>query len=369
MSDDRTRGVAARRLAIDVLTRIEEDGAYANLALRAALDRSDLDERDRAFVTELVYGTTRMRRACRHLVTRHRDGGVRPRVRAALDLGAYQLAFAGTPPHAAVDTTVAATSKAARGVVNAVLRRIAADVAAGVDWPDAATELSYPDHVVSQITARLGEQRGRAALEAMNQPATTHVRDDGYVQDPASQAVVDVLGAGRGDLVLDLCAAPGGKATGLAATGATVIAGDVTPARAGLIATNARRLGSDVTVVVADGARAPFGDGTFDHVLVDAPCSGLGVLRRRADARWRIEVDAPVRLAALQTRLLDEAFRVVKPGGGVVYSVCTLTRAENDDVADTVTAGSETLRRTLEPTAEHDGMFIAAWRCGPGPAA
>src|SRR5690606_11596809 len=117
----------------------------------------------------------------------------------------------------AVDTTVAATSKAARGVVNAVLRRIAADVSAGVDWPDAATELSYPDHVVAQITARLGVERGRAALEAMNQPATTHVRVDGYVQDPASRVVVESLDARTGDLVLDMCAAPGGKATGLAA--------------------------------------------------------------------------------------------------------------------------------------------------------
>lgn len=362
MTSTPSSGVHVRRTAIDLLVRINEEGAYANLALSAALDRSGLAERDRAFVTDLVYGTTRMRRACRHLVSRHRDGGVKPRIQAALDLGAYQLAFAGTPPHAAVDTTVAATTKHARGLVNAVLRRVAADVAAGIEWPDLATELSYPDWIVDELVARLGPDRARSALDAMNTPATTHVRDDGYVQDPASQFVVECVGATPGERVLDLCAAPGGKATGLAAIGAVVVAADLTWSRAGLVAGNAERLRSDLAVVASDGTDAPFAPATFDRVLVDAPCSGLGVLRRRPDARWRIDDDAPERLGELQRDLLTEAFRLTRPGGTVIYSVCTLTRAENDGVADTITGGAETLRRTLEPDVDHDGMYVVTWQ-------
>lgn len=357
-------GVAVRRAALDVLGRIEEEGAYANLATNAVLGRSDLADRDRHFVTELVYGTTRMRRACEHLVRRHRDGDMSPRVAAALRLGAYQLAFGGVAPHAAVSTTVDAAPKPARGLVNAVLRRIADDVSAGITWPDRATELSYPDWIVGALTERLGSEAAAAALEAMNRAATTHVRDDGYVQDAASQRVVESVGAGPGQLVLDACAAPGGKATGLAATGASVVAADPAPARARLIVANRDRLGLALPVVVADGAASPYRDGAFDRVLVDAPCSGLGVLRRRPDARWRIGPDAPARLAELQVVILRDAARVVAPGGTLVYSVCTLTEAENHGVVAAVALDGFELEgtETLIPDDDADGMFVARWR-------
>ncbi len=362
---DRDAGVAARRQALEALVRIETEGAYANLVTNAILDRSGLEPRDRHFVTDLVYGTTRMRRACDHLVDRHRRGDVSARVGAALRLGAYQLAFADVAPHAAVDATVAASPKPARGLVNAVLRRVADDVAAGIEWPDDATRLSYPSWIVATLTDRLGAEAALAALEAMNRPAITHTRDDGYVQDPASQRVVDALGAGPGDLVLDLCAAPGGKSTGLAATGAHVIAGDHTANRAGLVVGNAARLGHRLPVVVADGTQAPFASGRADRVLVDAPCSGLGVLRRRPDGRWNIDAAAPARLAALQAALVEEAARLVAPGGTLVYAVCTLTAAENQGVVDRIElpADFESVAvETLTPDDEHDGMFIATWR-------
>ncbi|HEU5082174.1 MAG TPA: transcription antitermination factor NusB [Acidimicrobiales bacterium] len=357
-------GVAVRRVALEVLVRIDEEGAYANLATNAVLDRSDLPERDRHFVTELVYGTTRMRRACDHLVARHRQGGVTPKVAAALRLGAYQLAFGGVAPHAAVSTTVEAAPKPARGLVNAVLRRVADDVSAGIDWPDIATELSYPDWVVAAVVERLGPEAGRRALEVMNRPATTHVRADGYVQDLASQDVVAAVGAQPGERVLDCCAAPGGKATGLASTGASVVAADPSAARIGLVVENAERLGHRVPVVVADAAASPYRDGAFDRVLVDAPCSGLGVLRRRPDARWRIDADAPERLAQLQVRILEEVARLVRPGGTLVYSVCTLTEAENDGVVRAARLpGLDLLdTETIVPDEDHDGMYVARWR-------
>ena len=168
-----------------------------------------------------------------------------------------------------------------------------------------------------------------AALEVMNEPASVTERPDGYVQDEASQLVVSAVEAGPGDLVLDLCAAPGGKATLLAEGGASVVAADVRPGRVGLVAANATRTGARLSVVTADGTRPPWRAASFDRVLVDAPCSGLGTLRRRADLRWRVDPDAVARLAALQRRLLGAAADLVRPGGVLVSSVCTLTVDES----------------------------------------
>lgn len=328
-------GAASRRVAIDALVRIDRDQAYANLVLSELLDRSSLSDQDRRFVTELVYGTTRMRRACDHLVDRFVLSELDAQVRAALRIGAYQIAFLGTPPHAAVNATVGAVSGKGRSVVNAVLRRVAA---APVEYPDQATELSYPDWIVERLIADLGSEDAVAALEAMNEAATTSVRDDGYIQDPASQQVVATMAAAPGELVIDLCAAPGGKATGLAASGATVLAGDRRRRRVELMRRNAERIGADIVPFVADGTRPPIRNGTADRVLIDAPCSGLGSLRRRADARWRIDAEAPERLAELQVELVVAGLELLKPGGTLVYSVCTLTDAESTGVLETVVA-------------------------------
>jgi 16S rRNA (cytosine967-C5)-methyltransferase len=318
---------SARRVAYEALQRIDHDGAYANLALPALLERSDLDRRDRAFATDLVYGTTRMRRACDYALDRFVTKEPAPAIRTLLRLGAYQLLFAGVPAHAAVHDTVALAPKRATAFVNAVLRRTAA---APVDWPDAATRLSYPEWIVGRLVAELGEADAVAALERMNEPPPVTARADGYVQDVASQWVADLVEARPGDRIADLCAAPGGKATRLAADGAAVVAADVRPARARLIAANADRLGtSGVTVVVADATAPPFRPASFDRVVVDAPCSGLGALRRRPDARWRLRPDDIDALAALQARILPAARALVRPGGTLVYSVCTLTAAES----------------------------------------
>lgn len=337
-----------RRVAVDALVRIDEGGAYANLALGPVLDRSGLDARDRGLVTELVYGTTRMRRACDWLVDRFVTGD-RPldaRTRAALRLGAHQLVHLGQPPHAAVATAVGAAPKRSRGLVNAVLRKLAAEPAAARTFPGPADALSYPDWVVDRLVADLGEADALAALEAMNEGAAATVRADGYTQDRASQWVADLVGAGAGERVLDLCAAPGGKATALASAGAQVVAADVRPARVGLVAGNARRTGTAerVHAVVADGRRPPFAPATFDRVLVDAPCSGLGVLHRRADARWRVTPESVDRLARLQAELVLAAADLVRPGGLLVVSVCTLTARETTGV-DSVVAD---LRPDLE---------------------
>ncbi|MDP1818923.1 MAG: transcription antitermination factor NusB [Acidimicrobiales bacterium] len=316
--------ISARQVALDALDRIERDGAYANLVLPELLERTGLAARDRHFATELVYGTTRMRRACDFLVDRFLTRDLDLRVRNALRLGAYQLHFLQMAPHAAVGETVEVAPKAARSLVNAVLRRVSAGT---VEWPDDATRLSYPDWMVGRLAVDLGEVDALRSLEVMNTAPSVTERADGYVQDLASQWVAEAVGAAPGERVVDLCAAPGGKALLLAASGARVVASDIRPGRARLVAANA--LGrAELPVVVADAVCAPFRPASFDAVLVDAPCSGLGVLRRRPDARWRVDADAPERLGGVQRALVDAACALVRPGGRLVYSVCTLTDAE-----------------------------------------
>ncbi|MEY2754927.1 MAG: hypothetical protein RJB65_1285, partial [Actinomycetota bacterium] len=307
---------SARSVALRCLRRIEHEGAYANIVTPAELERSSLSDRDRRFVTDLVYGTTRMRRACDALLGRFLVSEPEPEVRTVLRLGAYQIAYAGVAPHAAVSATVDLAPRRASGFVNAVLRKVAA-VPMGDDlWASPAERLSMPDWVFDRYVAECGLDDALASLATMNLPAAATERADGYVQDIGSQWVAAAVPCAAGDLALDVCAAPGGKSTAMAARGATVVAADLQPQRVGLVAANAARLGATgVLPVVADALHGPWADGSFDHVLLDAPCSGLGTLRRRADARWRVAADDVASLAELQRQMLLAAAPLVRPGG------------------------------------------------------
>lgn len=362
----------ARALAAKVLRRIEQGDAYANLVLGPELERSRLDERDRRFVTDLVYGTTRMRRACDALVDRFLHTEPEPDVRSLLRLGAYQLHYAGVAVHAAVGETVGLAPARARGFVNAVLRKVASTP---MVWPSLAVELSYPDWLVDRLTGELGETEARSMLAAMNEAPAVTERDDGYIQDLGSQWVAAAVPASEGDLVLDVCAAPGGKATAIAARGATVIAADLQPHRVRLIADNVRRLrATDVLCATSDATAPSFTPESFDHVLIDAPCSGLGTLRRRPDARWRVSAADVDTLAALQRTMLAACAPLVKPGGSLTYSVCTVLAAESVDhpmpqgfepIAESP-AGSWTPFgtgwRVLPHHADTDGMVLLRYR-------
>ena len=374
-------GVAARQLAVDALVRIDSGGAYANLTLPPMLERSGLSDRDRAFVTELVYGTTRMQRSCDWLVDRFLPDPSRidATARAWLRLGAFQLAFLDTPPHAAVGATVESAPRKLKGLCNAVLRKVSGSLP--VEWPDDAVRVSQPDWIVNRLITDLGHDPAIAALEEMNRPATVTMRDDGYVQDLGSQWVAEAVGAAPGDRVLDVCAAPGGKATYMAGQGAAVVAADARAGRVGLVTRNAESLDlgpERLVAVAADGTAPPFRPGSFDKVLLDAPCSGLGALRRRPDARWRIAPDDIDHLAELQKRLLTAALAVVRPGGEVVYSVCTVTAAETVALDQWLAATRpevEALAPPAEPwaplgrgalllpqTAGTDGMYLLRLR-------
>jgi 16S rRNA (cytosine967-C5)-methyltransferase len=402
-----------------------EDGAYANLALPSLLGRSGLGPPDRAAVTDLVYGSLRLRGALDHALrplSRQPLERLEPLVLRGLRLGAYELLFGGTAAHAAVAETVGAVARAGHGgqagYVNAVLRRLAA---APPTWPDPATDPagwattrgSHPAWVVSEALARLGPEETVALVEADNarpevtlratpgrtdrdellaelaaagvaarpsslspdclllergDPAGLAAVREGraVVQDAASALVAPSLGAAPGELVADLAAGPGGKSGHLAALGARVLAVERQPGRARLVAATARRLGvaDRLHTVVGDGRRPPLRHGGADAVLVDAPCSNLGSLRRRPEARWRHGPDELAELVALQLALLEAAADAVRPGGPVLYSVCTWTRAETDGVVAELLDRRPELRldstRQLWPHRDGaDGMFLA----------
>jgi 16S rRNA (cytosine967-C5)-methyltransferase len=359
----------ARAAAFVVLQRVFEDDAYADRALRTAA--AQLDERDRALAQRLSYGAVQRVRTLDHAIEtlgRRRVARLDAPVRAALRLGAYQLAFVdAVARYAAVNESVELVRRAglerAVAFTNAVLRRLADGIGPLVDSlpeasaAEAALKHSYPDWIAETWWDELGPVAARQLMRALNEPAPTVVRlirgeidgtpdadipgawhvarvderalADGRVwpQSAASQLVGLAVGSRDGERTLDLCAAPGGKATMLAGE---VTAVEVNEARARELEATARRLGAtDVRVVVADGRELPAELAGFDRALVDAPCSGLGVLNRRPDLRWRA-----LPLPKLQLDLLRAAAERVRSGGSIVYSVCTINAEEAEDVVD-----------------------------------
>jgi 16S rRNA (cytosine967-C5)-methyltransferase len=372
-----------RRVAQQVLLRVFEEGAYADRAFAAAA--SALDERERGFAQQLAYGSVQRVRTLDHatatLAGRAVDGLDAP-VRAAVRLGAYQLAYLdGVPTRAAVHESVELVREAglekAVGFTNAVLRRLAEGARSFVEAlpegtaAEAALKHSYPDWVAELWWRELGGEEALALMKAQNEPPETAVRlnrrkpesaaldgtpdpvlpdalrvdridaaalEQGLVwpQSRGSQLAGLAVGARESERTLDLCAAPGGKATQLAGE---VVAVEKHPGRARQLEENCARLGAaNVTVVCADALHLPRELTGFDRALVDAPCSGLGVLNSRADLRWR---SGP--LPELQRDLLRVAAERVRPGGTVLYSVCTINSEENEDVVDTSGLAAEPL--------------------------
>lgn len=388
-----------RRSAAESLDRIMRSGAYANtLVATTSVDPVD----DHGFYQRLVYTALRflpaIDRALATSSSRPLDK-VDPYALAVMRIATAEMRYLSTEPYAAVNEAVEAVATSrlarARGFVNAALRSVAEQPPAG------AWELidSYPEPLVNLLGDDLGGAAAEAFLTASNEPAPTGIRfrgldgggfatryadpevDDvvalessGFVDiiDPASAAVAEAVAARPGDIVVDLAAAPGGKTRALGdAVGATgLVAGsDIHPRRLQRAAQR-HRTPDSIRWVVADGTQSPFRDASADRVLVDAPCTGLGTMRRRPEIRYRFSPGAPARYRTVQRQLVEEALRIVRPGGRVVYSVCTVTAAETKGVLEElgfhgpptplgIPWGDGTL---LGPhIAGTDGMFIAAF--------
>ena len=383
-----SRGSDTRRLALEVLADVTHGGAYANIALPKALAASGLDSRDRGFVTELVYGSLRRQGELDTViahVAKRPTTDIDQEVLEVLRLGAYQLLFLRVPGHAAVDESVNFAKShglsRASGFVNGILRSVTREPVEhwlGVIEASETSEHSHPVWIAREIEKALAESGAvaelGAALEANNEApmvclaclpglseqgdADEHTRFSPWgvtlpggdpsldrrmaegtarVQDEGSQlaalaliAVGPVVPATR---FLDMCAGPGGKTALLAATalhfGGHVTAIEAMPHRVRLVQDSVRavsRNDPDVVSVREGDSRKIAGE--FDRILLDAPCSGLGALRRRPEARWRKRPESLVELTVLQAELLDAGLRALAPGGVLAYVTCSPVVAE-----------------------------------------
>ena len=419
----------ARTCALRVVRRVFEDDAYADRAFTA--EAAGLEPRDRALAMALAYGTVQRCATLDHVAAQLTDRRLErldPPVLAVLRLGLYELLYmGGAAEHAAVNENVELAKQArphAAGLVNAVLRRGAREgpaILEGLndDSPQAAAVLhSVPGWLASKWWDELGADEARALLAVVNDPAENALRvnslrattsqvaaalpvpnrpapdlPEGLVldgpfdvqgselwasgqvqpQSRASMLVSRILAPRPGERVLDLCAAPGGKTTHLAALmedRGEVVAVERHPGRASALErTRARMRASCVKVEVGDAA-IPRTDGPFDKILVDPPCTGLGTLQSRPDLRWRARPEAVGELAALQARILGTAAQALAPGGALVYSVCTISRAEGDQVIDAFLRehrdfAAERRLQLLPHRDGTDGFFIARLRRAP----
>jgi 16S rRNA (cytosine967-C5)-methyltransferase len=383
-------GLAARRIAADILENVLRRRRPLDLELEgdAHPGFALLAERDRALTRKLVATVLRRLGTLHHLTGKFLERGFpadAPRVETALLIGAAQILFLDVPDHAAVDLSVRlvqADRRAARfpGLINAVLRRITQEGATLLAELDTAA-LDTPEWLYRRWRATYGDDTARKiALAHRNEPPldltvktdaevlaqrlrgrvlpTGTVRttmqgqvallpdyNEGswWVQDAAAALPARLLGQVAGHTVADLCAAPGGKTAQLAFAGAAVTAVDRSASRLARVRENLARLGLSAELVAADATE--WQAGPFDAVLVDAPCSSTGTIRRHPDIAWlKHEADIAT-LVALQRRLLDRAAALVKPGGRIVYCVCSLEPEEGEEQIATLLARDATLRR------------------------
>lgn len=410
--------VSSREVARRVLDRIDKDGAWATPALDGELARAGLDDRDRRLASELVYGVLRHRTRLDRALSAHANlKKTQAKVVTALRIAAYQLLFLDRiPGHAAVNDAVAAAREVGGpkvgGFANAVLRNLSRAgepplpegdlelatslprwildelaATAGADLPAIAAAFAQSAPLIARANLRKTTREALIAelalagvtatpvgtamalrLEELGDPArsASFVAGRWTVQDLGAQAVALAAAPRAGQRILDACAGVGGKATHLAELiddRGTIDAADQSATKLGLCRETAARLGltsiNTITCDLLDPA-APLA-AAYDLIVLDAPCSGLGVLRRHPDAKWRLQPADVPRLAQLQRQLLDAMVPRLAPGGTLIYSVCTFTRAEGpDQIAQLVARSGLRLieeHRTWPPDA--DGFYLA----------
>ncbi len=401
-----------RQCCVAALIEWEKGRAFSDEILHLALERERLAPLDRAFFMETFFGVLRHLTRLDFLIDRLSRGELDPPTRAVLRLGLYQIFHMRTAPHAAVNETVNLAGRA-RGLVNAILRRALREsdaLEAALAEAGAAVAASHPAFLIERWEAAFGQEATRQLLEWNNSPADVHVRanclkvtvgellrsfpaaepspahplaikvkhipaswlTEGlcYVQDPSTLLACDLLAPRPGETVLDACAAPGGKTTYLAQlmhNEGRIVACDLYESRVARLRQNLFRLGvRNTQPLVHDCMQAgsPGGFTEFDRVLIDAPCSNTGVIRRRVDVRWRLTEEDFLRMPAQQLALLKRGAALLRPGGTLVYSTCSLEPEENERLVERAVAEIPGLqfvesRRTLPFVDAIDGAFAA----------
>ena len=401
------RGVEARAIAATLVQRILDEGAYSNVVVRTGTE--DLERRDALFVQLLVYTTIRYLARIDRTIEERVSRTIDPVVRSILRIGVAEILFTEGEPHAVVDSAVEATRALevprASGFVNGVLRNVARH--GEPQLPDGtageALRVGVPEWLYLDLVDAYGTETATAFLEASNEPTRIAVRrrsggppgtpapgiEDAFildeltghrdaisagdlvVSDPSSTAVAAAVDPRPGDRILDLAAAPGGKSlhiSDLVDGEALIVSMDRHARRAAAAQRRTERLGADIRWIVGDATAPPFSEASFDRVLLDAPCTGLGTLRRRPEIRHRLAEDSAAQAGRLQREMLDAALKLLRPGGRLVYSVCTVTPEETthvvkgtgsrapDGIPGVVLDGGLLLAPHLTAS---DGMFVA----------
>jgi 16S rRNA (cytosine967-C5)-methyltransferase len=416
-------GGKPREIAVRILQRRERGEDFVESIAENELAAANLSPQDRGFAMELVYGCVRRLRTLDFLIDRKTQGRQqKPALQTLLRLGLYQIFFLDrVPEHAAVHETVELAKRLGfgpqAGFINAVLRGYVRERAEtekllrDLEVTNPAAALSHPDWLWRRWSARWGAESALALLKINNTPPSVFARANTlrgsidtltamwqaegvdftarqfdwtplvfellshpplaslpsfqkglfYLQDPSTLLAPKELAARPGETILDLCAAPGGKTTYIAqltSNQSTIIAEDLQPNRLNLVAGNLERLGAKAELGPAAPGRK------FDRILIDAPCSNTGVLRRRIDLRWRLKETEVARLAATQLSLLEKAAARLHPNGTILYSTCSLEPEENQDVvkkfADAHPQFRIDMEREILPFRDGvDGAYVA----------
>ena len=407
---------SSRALALNALRQWRTGENFADGILARLLRSSDLTPPDRAFATELFYGTLRNLILLDFWIGRLRSEHLDHDARDLLRLGIYQLLFLDTPEHAAVYETVKLAGPKRRSLVNAVLRnavRRKAELARAADEQDLSVRTSHPQFLIDRWTKNFGVESTAALCRWNNKPAVVYARinqlkisvedflkerssaerlaqpsgfvrlaeipydalDRGhcYIQDPSTASACLLLDAQPSEKVLDACAAPGGKTGYLAEmmkNRGELIACDRDSARIRTLRDNLEHLGVTVARFIEHDwtSRPPPSEiskvSPFDRILVDAPCSNTGVMRRRVDVRWRLTPKNFSRMREEQLRILRATVPLLKVGGALVYSTCSLEPEENDEVVNAITQEFSFLKLVEEVSVlpfrdGFDGAFAA----------
>ncbi len=421
----------SRTVAYEILLKIERDKAYSNLTLDKELSESDLSSLDKALASRIVYGVLERKITLDYALNQYIKSGVKklkPNVKTALRMGAYQILFMDKiPPSAAVNESVKLIKKKAQyasGMVNGVLRNL---IRSGFEWPDENDKILYnsvkyscPEWLVELWFGYLGEEDTVKLLEHSLLPPPLYIRvntiktttdeliellavkgitaektdvEDSlllhgvsdvsnmkeyksgffFVQDLSSQVCAKSLNAQSGDTVFDMCCAPGGKTFTIAQTmknKGKIKAFDIYDSRLQLVEQSAKRLGIEIVEVKNQDASKFYPDcGMADRILCDVPCSGLGIIRRKPEIKYKAKEELNS-LPEIQFSILMNASKYLKSSGILIYSTCTLNPSENEEICDRFISENPDFskvgeyRRLLPQNDLSDGFFIAKFRKG-----